>query len=175
MKTPTHGDLFERLGEPARMRQLARYDIFDPALPARLDEVCARIAQRLRAPVSVTSMILDSAQYILGSYGIGGWIAEAQGAPAEWAFCTHTVLAGGPYCIVDGMTDPVQAGNPLLALSGARSYAGVPLSDESGLALGAHCVIDTTPRQFTGEDIDTLEEGAGETMRILQEYRLADA
>lgn len=173
MKTPTHGDLFDRLGEPTRMRQLARYDLFDPALMARLDKVSAHTAERLHAPVSVTSMILDSSQYILGSYGIGGWIAEVQGTPAEWSFCTHTVLAGGPYCIVDGMTDPVHAGNPLLALSGARSYAGVPLSDESGLALGAHCVVDTTPREFTAEDIDILEEGAGESMRILQEYRVA--
>ena len=32
MNATTLDELFERLGEPARMRQLARYDLFDPAL-----------------------------------------------------------------------------------------------------------------------------------------------
>jgi GAF domain-containing protein len=170
---PLPSNLFEHLGDPVRMRQIAGYDIFDPGLRTRLDAVAARSAQRLQATVSLISVILDSSQFILGGYGVSGWVAEAAGTPAEWALCTHTVLSGRPYCFADGRTDPVHAGNPLLAMTGLRSYAGVPLIDDSGQVLGAHCVIDRTVHTFTDVELTTLEKDAGEAMRILREYRIA--
>jgi GAF domain-containing protein len=171
MNTITPAELFSRLGEPARIQQIARYDVFDPALQARLDAVAARTAGLLHAPVSMISVVLDSSQFIIGQHGVSGWISEVQGTPAEWALCSHTVLAGEPYCITDGTADPVHAANPLLAMTPLRSYAGVPLRDDSGQVLGAHCVIDVTPRTFTEHDITVLTAGADETMRILAEHR----
>jgi GAF domain-containing protein len=171
MNSP-HTDLFDRLGEPARMRQIARYNLFDPTLRTRLDAVTTETAGRMAVPVSLVSVILDNAQYLIGAHGVGGWVAEAQGTPAEWALCTHTVLAGRPYCVNDGRTDPVHVGNPLLAMTGLRSYAGVPLIDESGQILGAHCGIDVVPRTFTNEDLEVLNEGATTAVRILRDYRI---
>jgi len=173
MNTITPTELFDRLGEPARIHQIARYDLFDPALQARLDAVAARTADLLHAPVSMVSVVLDSSQFIIGQHGVPGWIGEVQGTPAEWALCTHTVLAGQPYCITDGTADPVHAANPIFAIAPIRSYAGVPLTDDSGQILGAHCVIDVTPRTFTEDDITVLTAGAAETMRILAEHRTA--
>ncbi|GAA4964624.1 GAF domain-containing protein [Actinoplanes utahensis] len=171
MNTITPTGLFDRLGKPARIQQIARYDLFDPTLQARLDAVAARTADLLHAPISMISMVLDTSQFIIGQHGLTGWISEVQGTPAEWALCTQTVLAGRPYCITDGTADPVYAANPLLAMSPIRSYAGVPLSDDSGQILGAHCVIDVTPRTFTEHDITVLTNGAAETMHILAEHR----
>jgi GAF domain-containing protein len=163
--------IFGRLGDPARMSSIARYDLFHPGLKARTEAVAARSADHLNAPVSLVSVILDRAQFILGGHGVSGWIAEALGTPAEWALCTHTVLAGHPYCIIDGTADPEHADNPLWDMAGIRSYAGVPLTDDSGHVLGAHCVIDVAPRTFTDHDIAVLHDGAAETMRILTDYR----
>ncbi|MEU4620453.1 GAF domain-containing protein [Actinoplanes sp. NPDC023801] len=173
MNTLTPDELFDRLGEPARIHQIARYDVFDTTLQARLDAVAARTAGLLHAPVSMISVVLDSSQFIIGQYGVPGWIGEVQGTPAEWALCTHTVLAGAPYCITDGTADPAHAGNPVFAIAPIRSYAGVPLSDDSGHVLGAHCVLDVTPRTFTEADIAVLTAGAAETMHILAEHRIA--
>ena len=172
MNALTATELFTRLGESARMQQIASYDVFDPGLQTRLDEVAARSAELLHAPVSMVSVVLDSSQFIVGQHGVPGWVAEVQGTPAEWALCSHTVLAGSPYCIIDGTTDPVHADNPLLAMTPLRSYAGVPLEDGSGHILGAHCVIDVVPRSFTDHDIAVLNDGAQHTMDILTEYRL---
>ena len=172
MNTLTPTELFNRLGESARMERIAQYNVFEPDLKARLDAVAARSAELLNAPVSMVSVILDSSQFILGQHGVPGWVAEVQGTPAEWALCSHTVLAGSPYCIVDGTTDPRHADNPMFAMNPIRSYAGVPLSDGSGHILGAHCVIDVVPRTFTGHDIAVLTDGAQDTMRIFAEYRV---
>jgi GAF domain-containing protein len=164
-------DLFDRLGTPTRMRRLAAYDLFHPDLSAKLDDLASRTAQRLRAPVSLVSVVLDSSQYILGAHGVSGWVVEARGVPAEWSLCSNTVLAGAPFCIQDTATDPRFAENPLVLMAGLRSYAGVPLTDNTGQHLGAHCVIDDTPRTFTGDDLEVLTEGAVETMHILDRHR----
>jgi GAF domain-containing protein len=171
VSTPTLPELFDRLGTPQRMRQIAAYRLFDPGLAPRLDAIAARSAERLHAPVSLVSIILDSSQFILGGHGVSGWVAEAQGTPAEWALCTHTVLRERPYCVSDNTTDPLQADNPLLTMSGLRSYTGVPLQDGSGHTLGSHCILDAAPRTFTDNDLAILQQGADDIMNILAEYR----
>ena len=79
-----------------------------------------------------------------------------QGTPAEWSLCTHTVLSERPYCVSDNTADPVHAGNPLLTMTQLRSYAGVPLQDDSGHTLGSHCVLDPAPRTFGDADLAIL-------------------
>lgn len=163
-------DLFDRLGAPDRMRHLAGYDLFADGLTERLDAVAARTAQRLGTPVSLVSMILDSSQWIIGGHGVGDRVTEVQGTPAEWALCTHTVLGGRPYCVTD-VADSPHADNPLLRMTGLRSYAGVPLQDGSGHTLGAHCVMDTARRDFDEDDLTVLRQGAAEIMRLLDDVR----
>jgi GAF domain-containing protein len=173
MTTLTPAELFSRLGEPARMYQIARYDLFAPSLHAQLDAIATRTAELLHAPVSMLSILLDSSQFVIGQHGLSGWVSDAQGVPAEWSLCSHTVLAGHPYRITDGTTDPVHADNPMFAMTPIRSYAGVPLGDDSEHILGAHCVIDVVPRTFTDADITVLTAGAAEAMRLLAEHRAA--
>ncbi|MGX6600857.1 GAF domain-containing protein [Micromonosporaceae bacterium Da 78-11] len=163
--------LFARLGEPTRMRRIAAYDLFHPELPERLDAVASTSAHCLSAPVSLVSVVLDSSQFILGSYGLSSWVAETRGLPAEWALCSRTVLSGSPYCVADSTADPEHVDNPILAMTGMRSYAGVPLRDESGIVLGAHCVVDTAVRTFTDDDLELLEEGARQVMLVLARHR----
>lgn len=165
-------DLFDRLGVPERIREIAGYDLYDPSLRAGLDAVTQRSATLLEAPVSLVSVLLDTSQFILGSYGVAGWVADAQGTPAEWAMCTHTVLAGEPYCVVDGLADARHADNPFLRMTGLRSYLGVPLIGSAGHTLGAHCVIDARPRIFTDVDLAVLTDGAEQVMKLLGAHRL---
>jgi GAF domain-containing protein len=171
MNTLSGNDLFNRLGQADRMRQIAGYDLFRPGLRARLDEIAAGTAERLHAPVAMISVLLDSVQFILGQHGVPSWVTDIQGIPAEWSLCTHTVLAGHPYCVSDAPADPAHADNPMLTGNGVRSYAGVPLVDVSGHVLGAHCVVDTEARVFTEQEITALTEDARQTMDVLAEYR----
>ncbi|GAA2711550.1 GAF domain-containing protein [Actinoplanes palleronii] len=170
MNTMTDTELFTRLGDPARIHRLAEYDLHHPALRTHLDGIARDSAERLRAPVSLVSVLLDSAQFIIGRHGLSGATAGLQGVPAEWALCTQTVLTSAPYCVSDGTTNPRHSGNPMLTLTGLRSYAGVPLIDDNGQVLGAHCVLDTVPRHFTEHDIASLTEGAAEALRVLGRY-----
>jgi len=160
-------DLFHRLGDPDRMSSLASYDLATPGLGVHLDPICGDTAVRLDAPVSLISIILDRTQIIVGSHGLDGWVDQLAQVPAEFAICTHTVLAGAPYLVGDALTDPLHADNPLLAATGLRSYGGVPLLDPDGQAVGSHCVLDYAPRTLTGQDIEILQAGARRAMSIL--------
>ncbi|BCJ40572.1 hypothetical protein GCM10010168_80940 [Actinoplanes ianthinogenes] len=164
-------DLYGRLAEPARLSELARYDLTDPALRSALDEVAKRSAKLLEAPVSLVSVLGADAQQIVGAYGLGEWQAAAQGAPAEWAVCSRTVLNGEPYCVADFSEDPAHAANPFLATTGLRSYLGVPLAAPDGTMLGAHCVVDARRRIYTDVDLAILGDSADEAMEALLRFR----
>ena len=163
--------LFDRLGDPVRMRHLAEYNVLDPDLHARLDALAERTARTLHAPIALISVVLDTSQLLLGQHGVTGWVNDLRGFPAEWALCAHTVLTGRPYLVSDTTTEPRHTDNPLLSMAGLRSYAGVPLDDDRGQTLGANCVIDTAPRTFTDRDITALTDAATETMHILGDFR----
>lgn len=167
-----HTELFDRLGAPERMRSIAGIDLLNPDLRTSLDEIAKRSATLLEAPVSLVSMVLDTSQLIIGGHGVTSWVGEAQGTPAEWAVCTHTVLAGEPYCVIDSLEDPKHAGNPFLRMTGLRSYLGVPLLGEGGHVIGAHCVIDNRRRIFTDVDLAVLTDSAEKVMRLLHAYQV---
>lgn len=153
-----------------RLRVLAGIDLPNPRLRARLDEIAGRTAHRLGMPISLASIVLDTAQYVAGAHGLAGWVVDVGGIPVEWSFCAHAVAAGRPYVVPDATRDPEQAGNPLVTVDGVRCYAGVPIVVD-GAVLGAHCVIGTEPRDFGDADLEILRRGADEIAELLREYR----
>jgi GAF domain-containing protein len=159
------------LDNPERMRVLASIDFDHPDLRTALDAITARTADRLGLPISLVTLVLDTAQIMPGAHGVNGWIAAAGGTPVEWSFCAHTVAARRPYVITDAAADPVHRGNPLVAIDGARSYAGVPLIID-GQVLGAHCVIGAVAHTFTDSDLAELQAAAADISAVLQQHRL---
>jgi GAF domain-containing protein len=158
-----------------RLREIAQVDLDDERLRARLQEVTAQTCRELDLPISLVTLVLDSSQLIAASTGVAGWIAAAGGTPVEWSFCANAVASGRAYVVPDAVSDPGQCDNPLVTLDGIASYAGVPLVSDSGRIWGAHCVIGTRPRTFTGTDLAVLERGAAQTMAILRTHALMRA
>ena len=124
------------LADMDRLRAVADYNLFDPALRDVLNQICAETAADLHQPIGLVTIVLDSAQLVIGKSGLQGWIADVGGTPAEWAFCARAVLADDIYVVDDAALDPVQATNPLVVNDGVRAYAGVPLRSPSGHTLG---------------------------------------
>lgn len=163
----------DALSDLARMRAITSYDLLDPGLRDQLDAVTARTSRELGQPISLVTVVLDSALLVLGNTGLEGWIVATGGTPVEWAFCARAVLSNAPYVVDDASEDPVQRHNPLVQFDGVRAYAGVPLRTPDGHVLGAHCVLNSEPQAFTPAQVAVLETAAAEINEILNGYRLA--
>ena len=166
---PTAADHAGALTDLARLRVLASIDFDNPDLRAALDRIAARTAARTGLPISLVTLVFDTAQMTAGTAGLdGSWIAAADGTPVEWSFCANAVATGRPYVIADA-ADSEQADNPLVTIDGIASYAGVPIT-LAGHVVGAHCVIGTTTHRFTGDELAELHTAGNEIAALLQNY-----
>jgi GAF domain-containing protein len=166
----TARQLLEALADTDRLTAVGALDLEHPALRGRLGEISARTSAVLGMPIALVTVVLESAQVVIGCSGLDGWIAAAGGTPVEWSFCAHAVATGGPYVVPDAGADPVQSHNPLVTVDGIASYAGVPLVSPSGHLLGTHCVIGSRPHAFTAAELELLAEAAAEVTSVLAEF-----
>ena len=63
---------------------------------------------------------------------------------------------------------PLVAGGPRL-----RFYAGVPLRDSLGYALGTFCIFDVAPRRLEARDAESLREFARLAVQLVELRRAA--
>ena len=121
------------------------------ALRAIVDEAAAL----LHAPMAAVSIIDRDRQWFPAAVGLPG------GTPRELSFCAYAILNPEEVlCVPDARVDARFAANPLVTHDpGIRFYAGAPLVDADGMALGALCAIDREPRaSLTAAELTTLQE-----------------
>lgn len=138
--------------EATRLVALASSGLIDTPAEARFDRIVRLAAQATGSPIALVSLLTSARQWFKARVGL-----EAQETPREWAFCSHAVLAEGAFVVEDAAADPRFRDNPLV--QGApwiRFYAGVPVRDSAGNALGTLCVIDREPRKLRNTELQAL-------------------
>lgn len=134
-----------------------------PASPGPDDEFdrLTRLASRmLNVPTCLVSLVTSDRQEFRGACGLPENLTESRGTPLSHSICQITVTSGELVCIEDAMTDPRTFANPVIDAIGLRSYLGFPLMNDSGKILGAFCLIDYKPRQWTLDDLDAVRDFA---------------
>ncbi len=159
---------------PARMRRLRELGLGDGPDP-RLDEFARRIGEMTNAPLAMVNFVQEDRQY-LGGLHTGPAVPEALRAglagrtfSREHGYCPHVVVRRKALVLDDVCDYPRFAGNPVVDEIGIRSYLGAPLIDHPGMALGTICVVDTEPRPWGRQGLETIKSLAAElTDRINQ-------
>lgn len=159
----------------ARLQEIADLDLFAPEVSEILAELAKEASQTLGLPLGMVNIVLDEAQYIAAHHGVGGWIAEAQGTPVEWAFCRFAVRDRTDFVVEDAEVHERVKDNPLVTEDGLRCYAGIPLITSRGYALGSFCVAGTEARSFSEEDMQVLRGLAAQAVRRIESRRAAAA
>jgi len=128
-----------------------------------LRRIVQRAADLARAPIASVSIIDRDRQWIAAGHGI-----DVSESPRSASLCSHVILRPGePLVILDAQKDAryasisTVAGPPFV-----RFYAGIPLVNRAGYALGALCVVDTVPRD-EGPDLMALGRLAREAERLI--------
>ena len=146
-----------RLGEPERVAAVHATGLFGAPAAAELDRITDMASWLLKLPISFVSLVTADELHFAGHTGLPQAIDEHPTVPLAFSFCQHTVTAGRTLIIGDARTDELVAGNPLVEHMKVIAYAGVPLTDADGHILGALCAVDHQPRDWTPQEIATLE------------------
>jgi hypothetical protein len=132
----------------------------DPAFD-RLTRLASRV---LDAPIAMVSFVDRDRQVFASCIGMEGDAARDRQTPLSHSFCQHAVEAREPLVVPDARLHPVLKTNPAIEDLGIIAYAGVPLIDPDGYALGTLCVADGQPRAWTDEDVSMLSDLASSVL-----------
>lgn len=128
--------------EGQRLLALERSGLVDTPPEESFDRLTWLATRILDTPVALLTLLTASRQWFKSRHGLD--MAET---PRSWAFCNHTILQKGILVAEDLAADDRFAENPaVVGEPGFRFYAGSPVVDPDGFALGSLCVIDTRPR-----------------------------
>lgn len=128
--------------EDQRVEALKGYGVLDTPAHPSFDAVTKAAKLALDVPIALVSLVDETRQWFKSCIGL-----DVSETPREISFCSHAIGQMDVYVVSDAALDPMFADNPLV--TGAphiRFYAGAPLIDCEGFALGTLCVIDTKPR-----------------------------
>jgi GAF domain-containing protein len=121
-------------------------------------DLIARVASRLlKAPVSQVSLVTEDRQVFVGQHGMQEPYLTMPVTPLSHSFCQYVVATGLPMVVSDARNSSL-CDNLSTKELGVAAYMGVPLAASESLRLGALCVIDHHPREWTSDELDTLTE-----------------
>lgn len=122
------------------------------AASLELDALMVLGRQIFEVPLAAVTIIDEDWQYIAASSGV-----PMQGCSRDQSMCTRVVYSGAPFVVndlaaVDDFRElPFVAGAPHF-----RFYAGTPLELETGVTVGAMCILDYHPRNLSEGELTTL-------------------
>jgi GAF domain-containing protein len=161
--------------EAERLAALKEYHILDTGAEQSYDDITILAAHICNVPITMISLVDEARQWFKSRVGL-----EQEQTSRDVAFCAHAILQNEPLIVRDATKDRRFADSTLVTGEPhIRFYAGFPLINAEGLALGTLCVVDCHPRQLSAEQLKTMQALSRQVMTLLElrrvSARLADA
>ena len=150
--------------EPDRLRALWGYDVLDTEREEPYDQTTALAALICEAPFSLITLVDQDRQWFKSRHG---WdVLESDRAIS---FCAHAIHEPDLFLVPDATKDERFRDNPdVTGGPRIRFYAGAPLVNPEGHALGTLCVLDLEPRELTTDQKQALRVLRDHVMTLLE-------
>jgi diguanylate cyclase (GGDEF)-like protein len=141
--------------ESQRLRAVRSYDILDTPPEVEFDTLTRVATHAFNAPAGVIGLMDSDRLWFKSQIGLGVPQLDRQ-----IAFCAHAIMRPDePLVVEDLLNDRRFERNPLVTQApNLRFYAGAPLIDRNGYALGTIAVVDTQPRKFSESERAALRD-----------------
>ena len=141
------------MNDAARLAALQKYAILDSEPEEAFDDLTLLASYVCKTPIALISLVDENRQWFKSRVGI-----SATETSRDIAFCSTAIQQPDIFVIPDALKDDRFRTNPLVVSDpNIRFYAGAPLINEDGYALGTLCVIDRTPRELGAEQEAALK------------------
>ena len=149
-----------------RVRALQKYAILDSEPEQAFDDLTFLASYVCKTPIALISLIDEDRQWFKAKVGI-----SAIETSRDIAFCSTAIQQADVLVVPDAMKDERFCTNPLVVSEpNIRFYAGAPLINEDGYALGTLCVIDRAPREL-GADQELALKALSRLVLMQMEFR----
>lgn len=139
--------------EAARLAALDRYAILDTDPEQSFDDLVILASYICKTPIALLSLLDDHRQWFKSTVGV-----QVRETPLEMSICAHAIQQEDLFIVPDTLQDARFRENPLVVGEPhIRFYAGAPLINEDGFALGTLCVLDRQPRELDLEQKQALK------------------
>ena len=151
--------------ETERLAAVHAYKILDTPPEVEFD-VITRVASSLfNVPIALVALMDRDRLWFKSRHGL-----DAAQLDREIAFCAHAIIKPEELLVINDLQqdhrfdeNPLVHGGP-----GIRFYAGAPLRDSNGLALGTLAVLGTEPREFDSHDRELLRDLSVSVMTAIE-------
>lgn len=146
--------------EGYRLDALLKYNILDTLPEDEFDRLTQLASIICGVPIALISLIDKDRQWFKSKVGL-----EAQETPRDISFCQYSICGDTIFEVEDATKDERFLSNPLVIENpNIRFYAGYPLIDPEGYALGTLCVIDRKARKLKPDQQQALTLLANEVV-----------
>ena len=139
--------------EPGRLAALASYNVAGTPPEMDFDEIAEMATHICGCPVAVVNVVAEKWEWYKGKCGIPEHaIREPRGGICSTTICSNDLLIVPDLSKDERFADhDIVKGRPYY-----RFYAGAPLINPDGFALGSLCVLDYEPREIAAEQKEML-------------------
>jgi len=153
--------------EKERLRALNNYGILNSLSEEEYNRITELASLICEVPISLISLIDEKRQWFKSKVGI-----DVSETARELAFCQYAIMDSERFDVKDATLDDRFKDNPFVrGEPNIKFYAGQPLIDAKGYALGTLCVLDNKPRELNDSQKKALEILAKEVMSLIVGHR----
>ncbi len=151
-----------------RLQVLQSTQLLDSEPEPAFDRLTRLAANLMGAPTALVSLVDAHRQFFKSGFGLSGTLARDRQTPLSHSFCKYVARDRAPLVVTDARQHPVLRDNPSIREHNVIAYAGIPLVVEDE-AIGAFCVIDDKPHEWSPDEIQVLQDLADS---VVSEIRL---
>lgn len=161
-------DLIVPKNEESRLRALQNYGIDYSLSEAEYDRITSLASIICEVPVAIITLIDEDKQWFKSKVGF-----NLDSISREDSFCLYTIMDSNFFEVRNTDLDIRFSNNPLVKDDPkVKYYAGYPLIDPAGHALGSLCIIDMKPNQLRDNQKEALRMLSLEVMELIKAKRL---